>query len=120
MPLAWNAFRFAMCSSQLRYLATRDMKWMRALAAAEVGVLFTTGADHGTDLAKPVWGIQDVGCAPHAHLRAMADLLAISAAALPDAPDGRATLAASSASPVLWMWLVYFAIRWWRTQHPRP
>ncbi|HEX6789747.1 MAG TPA: cytochrome c biogenesis protein CcsA, partial [Candidatus Krumholzibacteria bacterium] len=61
VPLAWNAFLgFTIvfwCS--FRYLATRDPKWdARAVAGAEVGVLFTTLVlITGPIWAKPVWGI---------------------------------------------------------------
>jgi len=61
VPLAWNAFLgfFIVFIASFRYLATRDPKWdARAVAAAEVGVLFTTLVlITGPIWAKPTWGI---------------------------------------------------------------
>ncbi|HEX5132175.1 MAG TPA: cytochrome c biogenesis protein CcsA, partial [Candidatus Krumholzibacteria bacterium] len=61
VPLAWNAFVgfLIVFIASFRYLATRDPKWdARAVAAAEVGVLFTTLVlITGPIWAKPVWGI---------------------------------------------------------------
>jgi heme exporter protein C len=127
VPLAWNAFLgFAIvfwCS--FRYLATRDPKWdARALSAAEVGVLFTTLVlITGPIWAKPVWGIWWTW---DARLTLTFVLWLIYAGYLMlrryvDSPERRAALSAIvGIVGFIDVPLVYFAIRWWRTQHPQP
>jgi heme exporter protein C len=127
VPLAWNAFLgFAIvfwCS--FRYLATRDPKWdARAVSAAEVGVLFTTLVlITGPIWAKPVWGIWWTW---DARLTLTFVLWLIYAGYLMlrryvDSPERRAALSAIvGIVGFVDVPLVYFAIRWWRTQHPQP
>ena len=127
VPLAWNAFiGFAVVFfASFRYLVTRDRKWdIRALAAAEVGVLFTTLVlITGPIWAKPVWGIWWTW---DARLTLTLVLWLIYVAYLMlrhyiDNPEKRATLAAVvGIVGFIDVPLVYFAIRWWRTQHPQP
>jgi heme exporter protein C len=127
VPLAWNAFLgfLIVFVASFRYLATRDPKWdARALAAAEVGVLFTTLVlITGPIWAKPVWGIWWTW---DARLTLTLVLWLIYAGYLMlrryvESPDRRATLAAIvGIAGFIDVPLVYFAIRWWRTQHPQP
>jgi heme exporter protein C len=127
VPLAWNAFLgfliVFVCS--FRYLATRDPKWdARALSAAEVGVLFTTLVlITGPIWAKPVWGIWWTWDA-RLTLTLVLWLIYVGYLMLRryvDSSERRAVLAAVvGVTGFIDVPLVYFAIRWWRTQHPQP
>ena len=127
VPLAWNAFLgftiVFICS--FRYLATRNSKWdARALAAAEVGVLFTTLVlITGPIWAKPAWGIWWTWDA-RLTLTFVLWLIYMGYLMLRryiDSPERRAVLAAVvGIIGFADVPLVYFAIRWWRTQHPSP
>ncbi len=127
VPLAWNAFLgfLIVFIASFRYLATRDPKWdARALAAAEVGVLFTTLVlITGPIWAKPVWGIWWTWDA-RLTLTLVLWLIYMGYLMLRryvESPDRRATLAAIvGVAGFIDVPLVYFAIRWWRTQHPQP
>ena len=127
VPLAWNAFLgFAIVFfASFRYLATRDPKWdARAVCAAEVGVLFTTLVlITGPIWAKPVWGIWWTWDA-RLTLTFVLWLIYMGYLMLRryiDAPERRAVLAAViGVTGFVDVPLVYFAIRWWRTQHPQP
>jgi heme exporter protein C len=127
VPLAWNAFLgfLIVFVASFRYLATRDPKWdARALAAAEVGVLFTTLVlITGPIWAKPVWGIWWTWDA-RLTLTLVLWLIYMGYLMLRryvDAPERRAVLAAVvGVTGFIDVPLVYFAIRWWRTQHPQP
>ncbi|HXV12730.1 MAG TPA: cytochrome c biogenesis protein CcsA [Candidatus Krumholzibacteria bacterium] len=127
VPLAWNAFLgFAIVFfASFRYLATRDPKWdARALAAAEVGVLFTTLVlITGPIWAKPVWGIWWTWDA-RLTLTLVLWLIYVGYLMLRryvDSPERRAVLSAVvGVTGFIDVPLVYFAIRWWRTQHPQP
>ncbi len=127
VPLAWNAFLafFLVFYHSFRYLTTRARKHdARAHAAAAVGVLFTTLVlITGPIWAKPVWGIWWTW---DARLTLTLVLWLIYVAYLMlrhyvDNPEKRATLAAVvGIIGFIDVPLVYFAIRWWRTQHPQP
>lgn len=127
VPLAWNAFLgfTIVFISSFRYLATRDPKWdARALSAAEVGVLFTTLVlVTGPIWAKPVWGIWWTWDA-RLTLTLVLWLIYMGYLMLRryvESPDRRAVLAAIvGVTGFIDVPLVYFAIRWWRTQHPQP
>jgi heme exporter protein C len=127
VPLAWNAFLgFGIVFfASFRYLATRDPKWdARALSAAEVGVLFTTLVlITGPIWAKPVWGIWWTWDA-RLTLTFVLWLIYMGYLMLRryiEAPERRAVLAAIiGVTGFVDVPLVYFAIRWWRTQHPQP
>ncbi|HKW13675.1 MAG TPA: cytochrome c biogenesis protein CcsA [Candidatus Krumholzibacteria bacterium] len=127
VPLAWNAFLgFAIVFiASFRYLATRDAKWdARAVCAAEVGVLFTTLVlITGPIWAKPVWGIWWTWDA-RLTLTFVLWLIYMGYLMLRryvEAPERRAVLAAIvGVTGFVDVPLVYFAIRWWRTQHPQP
>ncbi|MDH3198126.1 MAG: cytochrome c biogenesis protein [Candidatus Krumholzibacteria bacterium] len=127
VPLAWNAFLgFTLVFVfSFIFLVTRSRKWdIRAYAAAEVGVLFTTLVlVTGPIWAKPIWGIWWTW---DARLTLTLVLWLIYVAYLMlrhyvDSPDKRATLSAVvGIVGFIDVPLVYFAIRWWRTQHPQP
>jgi heme exporter protein C len=127
VPLAWNAFLGfgVVFFASFRYLATRDPKWdARAVSAAEVGVLFTTLVlITGPIWAKPVWGIWWTWDA-RLTLTFVLWLIYVGYLMLRryvDSPERRATLAAIvGIVGFVDVPLVYFAIRWWRTQHPQP
>ena len=127
VPLAWNAFLgFAIVFfASFRYLATRDPKWdARAVAAAEVGVLFTTLVlITGPIWAKPVWGIWWTWDA-RLTLTFVLWLIYMGYLMLRryiESPERRAVLAAVvGVTGFVDVPLVYFAIRWWRTQQPQP
>ncbi len=127
VPLAWNAFLgFGMVFYfSFRYLATRDPKWdRRALSAAEVGVLFTTLVlITGPIWAKPVWGIWWTWDA-RLTLTLVLWLIYVGYLMLRryvESPERRAVLAAVvGVTGFIDVPLVYFAVRWWRTQHPQP
>ena len=127
VPLAWNAFLgFAIVFfASFRYLSTRDPKWdARAVAAAEVGVLFTTLVlITGPIWAKPVWGIWWTWDA-RLTLTFVLWLIYMGYLMLRryiESPERRAVLAAViGVTGFVDVPLVYFAIRWWRTQHPQP
>ena len=125
VPLAWNAFLgfFVVFVCSFRYLATKDPKWdARAVAAAEVGVLFTTLVlITGPIWAKPAWGIWWTWDA-RLTLTLVLWLIYMGYIMLRryvDSPERRYTLAAVvGIIGFVDVPLVYFAIRWWRTQHP--
>jgi heme exporter protein C len=127
VPLAWNAFLgFAMVFYfSFRYLSTRNPHYdRRALCAAEVGVLFTTLVlITGPIWAKPVWGIWWTWDA-RLTLTLVLWLIYVGYLLLRryvESPDRRAVLAAVvGVTGFIDVPLVYFAIRWWRTQHPQP
>jgi len=127
VPLAWNAFLgfFVVFVCSFRYLATKDPKWdARAVAAAEVGVLFTTLVlITGPIWAKPAWGIWWTWDA-RLTLTLVLWLIYMGYLMLRryvDSPERRSTLAAIvGVVGFVDVPLVYFAIRWWRTQHPSP
>jgi len=127
VPLAWNAFLgFAMVFYySFRYLSTRNPRYdRRALSAAEVGVLFTTLVlITGPIWAKPVWGIWWTWDA-RLTLTLVLWLIYVGYLMLRryiESPERRAVLAAVvGITGFIDVPLVYFAIRWWRTQHPQP
>jgi len=127
VPSAWVAFLafFVVFAFSFRYLVSRDKRWdNRAAAAAEVGVMFCTLVIvTGPIWAKPVWGIWWTWDA-RLTLTLVLWLIYVSYVLLrhyiADA-EKRATLSAVlGIIGFIDVPLVYFAIRWWRTQHPQP
>ena len=127
VPSAWVAFLafFVVFIFSFRYLVSRDKRWdNRAAAAAEVGVMFCTLVIvTGPIWAKPVWGIWWTWDA-RLTLTLVLWLIYVSYVLLrhyvADA-EKRATLSAVlGIIGFIDVPLVYFAIRWWRTQHPQP
>ena len=127
VPSAWVAFLafFVVFVFSFRYLVSRDKRWdNRAAAAAEVGVMFCTLVlITGPIWAKPIWGIWWTWDA-RLTLTLVLWLIYVSYLLLrhylADA-EKRATLSAVlGIIGFIDVPLVYFAIRWWRTQHPQP
>jgi len=127
VPSAWVAFLafFVVFIFSLRYLTGRQKRWdNRAAAAAEVGVLFCTVVlITGPIWAKPVWGIWWTWDA-RLTLTLVLWLIYVAYLLLRHYVAGaekRATLSAIlGIVGFIDVPLVYFAIRWWRTQHPQP
>lgn len=127
VPSAWVSFLafFVVCVYSIRYLMSRDKRWdNRAAAAAEIGVMFCTLVlITGPIWAKPVWGIWWTWDA-RLTLTLVLWLIYVSYVLLRHYVAGaekRATLSAIlGIIGFIDVPLVYFAIRWWRTQHPQP
>jgi heme exporter protein C len=127
VPSAWIAF-FAFLLVfvfSLAYLVRRNKRWDNISAAsAEIGVLFCTLVlVTGPIWAKPAWGVWWTW---DARLTLTLVLWLIYVAYLmlrhymPD-PERRATFSAVlGVVGFIDVPLVYFSIRWWRTQHPQP
>lgn len=127
VPSAWVAF-FAFLwvfVFSLAYLLRRDKRWdTRAASAAEIGVLFCTLVlITGPIWAKPVWGVWWTW---DARLTLTLVLWLIYVAYLMlrhyvTDLERRATFSAVlGVVGFVDVPLVYFSIRWWRTQHPQP
>ena len=127
VPAAWVAFLafFLVFWSSFMYLLRGGREWdIRAGAAAEVGVLFCSLVlITGPIWARPVWGIWWTW---DARLTLTLVLWLIYVAYLMlrhyvEDPERRATFCAVlGVIGFIDVPLVYFSIRWWRTQHPQP
>ena len=124
---AFSSFvAFGICFyANLRYVFTREAKadWL-GVSAAEVGLAFILVVlVSGPIWAKPVWGIWWTWDARLTSTFVLA-LLYISYLLLRsmiEESDRRALLSALfGIFAFLDVPLVYFSIRWWRTQHPQP
>ncbi len=122
--IAFLAFAVVFFAS-VAYLATRRRQYdTLALASAEIGVVFTSmGLFTGPLWAKPAWGIYWTWDA-RLTLALVLWLIYISYLMLrryiPDEAK-RANLAAvAGIIGFVDVPIVYFSIRWWRTQHPQP
>ncbi len=122
--LAFLAF-FVVAGASVGWLRTRRPEYdAAALASAEIGVLFTTiGLAMGMIWAKPAWGIWWTWDArlTTAFILWLTYCGYLMLRGYVDDPERRANLAAVigvlGAADVP---IVYFSIRWWRTQHPQP
>jgi heme exporter protein C len=127
VPSAWVSFLafLVVFVFSFRYLTSREKRWdNRAAAAAEVGVMFCTVVlMTGPMWAKPVWGIWWTWDA-RLTLTLVLWLIYVAYLLLRHYVAGaekRATLSAIlGIVGFIDVPLVYFAIRWWRTQHPQP
>lgn len=127
VPSAWVAFFafFLVFVFSLVYLVRSNKRWdTLAAACAEIGVLFCTVVlITGPIWAKPVWGVWWTW---DARLTLTLVLWLIYVAYLMlrhymTDPERRATFAAVlGVIGFIDVPLVYFSIRWWRTQHPQP
>jgi heme exporter protein C len=127
VPAAWLAFVafFVVFVFSFLYLLRSNKKWdSMAVAAAEVGVLFCSiNLITGPIWAKPVWGVWWTW---DARLTLTLVLWLIYVAYLMlrhyvQDPERRATFSAVvGIIGFIDVPLVYFSIRWWRTQHPQP
>jgi len=124
---AFSSFvAFGICFyANLRYVFTRQMKadWL-GVSAAEVGLAFILVVlITGPIWAHPVWGIWWTWDA-RLTLTFVLALLYVSYLLLRsmiEEPDKRALFSALfGVFAFLDVPLVYFSIRWWRTQHPQP
>jgi len=124
---AFSAFvAFGTCFyANVRYVFTRQAKadWL-GVAAAEVGLMFILVVlITGPIWAHPVWGIWWTWDA-RLTLTFVLGLLYVSYLLLRsmiEEPDKRALFSALfGIFAFLDVPLVYFSIRWWRTQHPQP
>ncbi len=127
VPSAWIAFiaYFLVFCCSIAYLATRKTAWDRkALAAAEVGTLFCTIVLlTGPLWAKPVWGIWwtwDARLTSTFVLWLIYLSYLLLRSALKDSPKTALLSAVVGILGFLDVPVVYFAIRLWRTQHPKP
>lgn len=127
VPSAWVAFLafFLVFAFSLVYLFQRRKKWdTLAASSAEVGVLFCTLVLlTGPLWAKPAWGVWWTWDA-RLTLTLVLWLIYVAYIMLRhylSDPERRATFAAVlGIIGFLDVPLVYFSIRWWRTQHPQP
>ena len=127
VPSAWIAFLayFLVFCFSIAYLATRKPAWdRRSLAAAEVGTLFCTIVlITGPLWAKPVWGIWwtwDARLTSTFVLWLIYLSYLLLRSALKDSPKTALLSAVVGIIGFLDVPIVYFAIRLWRTQHPKP
>jgi heme exporter protein C len=127
VPAAWLAFFgfFLVFLFSLMYLMRGGKKWdNRASAAAEIGLLFCSiNLITGPIWAKPVWGVWWTWDA-RLTLTLVLWLIYVGYIMLrhylADA-ERRATFSAVlGIVGFIDVPLVYFSIRWWRTQHPQP
>lgn len=127
VPAAWLAFAgfFLVFVFSLIYLMRSDRKWdIRASTAAEVGILFCSiNLITGPIWAKPAWGIWWTWDA-RLTLTLVLWLIYVGYLMLRHYitdPERRATFSAVvGIIGFIDVPLVYFSIRWWRTQHPQP
>lgn len=124
---AWSAFlAFTVtCFGSVMFLLRRDMRWDRlAGASSEIGVVFCTIVlITGSLWAHPVWGIWWTWDA-RLTLTLVLWLIFVSYLMLRGYIEHESKRAFLSAIfgiiGFLDVPLVYFSIRWWRTQHPQP
>jgi len=122
--IAFLAFAIVFAAS-VAYLATRRRQYdTLALASAEIGVVFTSmGLFTGPLWAKPAWGIYWTW---DARLTTALVLWLIYVGYLmlrryvPDESKGANLAAVAGIIGFVDVPIVYFSIRWWRTQHPQP
>lgn len=127
VPSAWVAFFafFLVFVFSLVYLVSRDKRWDNLSAAcAEIGVLFCSLVlITGPIWAKPAWGVWWTWDA-RLTLTLVLWLIYIAYLMLRHYmtdPERRATFSAVlGVVGFIDVPLVYFSIRWWRTQHPQP
>ena len=127
VPSAWLAFFafFLVFIFSLVYLIRREKKWDNlAASSAEIGVLFCTLVlITGPIWAKPVWGVWWTWDA-RLTLTLVLWLIYVGYLMLRHYmadPERKATFAAvMGIVGFIDVPLVYFSIRWWRTQHPQP
>ncbi len=127
VPSAWLAFFafFMVFVFSLIYLIRSNKRWdTLASASAEIGVLFCTLVlITGPIWAKPVWGVWWTWDA-RLTLTLVLWLIYVAYIMLRhymSDPERRATFSAVlGVIGFIDVPLVYFSIRWWRTQHPQP
>jgi heme exporter protein C len=127
VPAWWTAFIAVTMSAaaSIAYLITRRLKWdALAVAFTEVGVVFlVTGLSLGSIWGRVAWGIWWTWDARLTSSLILVLLYAgyLSLRSAIDEPNRRAVIAgafslfAFADVPIVW-----YSIRWWRTQHPQP
>lgn len=127
VPAAWSAFLcfFVVFAGSLGTLIGRRRGWdILALAAAEVGVVFCTVVlVTGPIWAKPAWGIwwtwdSRLTSTLVLWLTYLGYLMVRHYVS--DAQRRASLAAVVGILGFLDVPIVYFSIRWWRTQHPKP
>jgi heme exporter protein C len=127
VPSAWLAFFafFLVFVFSIVYLLRRNKRWdTLAASSAEIGVLFCTLVlVTGPIWAKPVWGVWWTWDA-RLTLTLVLWLIYVAYIMLRhymSDPERRATFSAVlGIIGFIDVPMVYFSIRWWRTQHPQP
>ncbi|UCG51847.1 MAG: cytochrome c biogenesis protein CcsA [Candidatus Latescibacterota bacterium] len=127
VPLAWVSFFgfFLVFVFSVGYLVRANKKWDNlAASSAEIGVLYCTLVlVTGPIWAKPVWGVWWTWD-PRLTLTLVLWLIYIAYLMLRHYmvdPERKATFSAVlGVVGFIDVPLVYFSIRWWRTQHPQP
>ena len=127
VPSAWLAFFafFLVFVFSIIYLLRRNKRWdTLAASSAEIGVLFCTLVlVTGPIWAKPVWGVWWTWDA-RLTLTLVLWLIYVAYIMLRhymSDPERRATFSAVlGIIGFIDVPMVYFSIRWWRTQHPQP
>ena len=127
VPSAWVSFlAFGVtCFGSVAFLSRKDLKWDRlASSSAEIGLLLCTiTLITGSLWARPVWGIWWTW---DGRLTTMLVLWLIYLSYMMlrsyiDSEMKRAYLSAVvGIIGFIDVFIVYFSIRWWRTQHPSP
>lgn len=127
VPAAWMSFVgfFLVFVFSFAYLMRGGKKWdTRAATAAEIGILFCSiNLITGPIWAKPVWGVWWTWDA-RLTLTLVLWLIYVGYLMLRHYvtdPERRATFSAVvGIIGFVDVPIVYFSIRWWRTQHPQP
>ncbi|HSJ72468.1 MAG TPA: cytochrome c biogenesis protein CcsA [Acidimicrobiia bacterium] len=127
VPAAWLAYLafFVTMGASAMYLLKRDLAWdRRALASAEIGVMFTGLAiGLGMIWAKPTWGVWWTWDA-RLTLTAIMFFVYLGYLALRRTTDDLENRARRSAIlgvlAVVQVPLVHFSVVWWRTLHQPP
>lgn len=127
VPSAWTgfvAFSINLVGS-IVFLRTRNFKWDRlGVAAAEIGVaFFTVVLVTGPIWARPVWGIWWTWDArlTSSFVLWLLYVSYLLLRTLVDEPERRAVLSGVfGVFAAFDIPLVYYSIRWFRTQHPQP
>ena len=127
VPSAWLAFFafFLVFVFSIIYLLRRNKRWdTLAASSAEIGVLFCTLVlVTGPIWAKPIWGVWWTWDA-RLTLTLVLWLIYVAYIMLRhymSDPERRATFSAVlGIIGFIDVPMVYFSIRWWRTQHPQP
>ena len=127
VPSAWVSFLafFVTFVGGIVYLWKRDVTWDRlAYSSAEIGVLFTTLVlITGPIWAKPVWGawwVWDPRLTTTLVLWLIYVAYLMVRAYAPEKEQGARFAAVVGIIGFFDVPIVFFAIRWWRTQHPQP
>jgi heme exporter protein C len=126
VPSAWTSFLCFLANfiASIAYLVRRNLKADAfAVSTAEVGVVFCTVVlVTGPLWARPVWGIWWTWDA-RLTTTLVLWLIYVSYLILRRYSTGQATPTLAAALAIfgfLDVPIVYFSIRWWRTQHPQP